>query len=1063
MEPVVVASIEGPRRGAAPLRVVTDTGTDALRAGGPANRRRSPAPPVPSPGEVVRAALVEQLARRFGVPLTVVVAGAGFGKSTALAQAIRANLADPRGVDAWVACEAGDGDAHRLAGAMIDALGGVCSVTRDPLDGVLEALGGPAPVDLCVVVDDVHEIPPDSPGAELLARLVRNLPPHAHLVLAGRVAPPVPLARLRAAGQVVDVGEHQLAFTDAEVAALAGRAGDDPSRLAPFAGWPALVRLALSAPGAAPQFLWEEVVSALGDRGDELMALATLGWGSAADVARVLGRGPVDLDRLAARIPLVERQDDGRYGVHRLWEDAAERVFPPGALATVRRRALALFEQRGETLRMGWSALRWDDAGALRVAARLLVRDTFGSLPLDTARRWLAEAPEPARGTPDLRLLELAARHAVDHEDPGLDAELDAVATEYGAGGDDVSAGVALALAAVVAHARGDELRLFAIDERARALGATGEPILQFLADAMVAGIAALQGDVDTAAVAASRLRYDSVPPAVTELVVRLHVTVLCAAGRAGEAVEVAARLAEAPAEWVRGHRDYARWHAGSPGPFLTAPLRVRPADDANERYHFYDAVFRTHVAAALGDRAAADALRTTIERTRAHTPDSRDRALLAGATAARQVAGRDEGAAARTIASFVDEHPGTDRLADTHLRRMPVVPYVCDERLRARWRSAELGPSHARQLDVADDLLAARAGTLARDAPLAPAAVVLTAMPLAWSVELAARAVANGVIAGTALASGLADLLPCAVREELRHLTGAEDVALAGGAVQLLSMLPDPHRPAIEVRLLGPLEVLIGGIPVAGDDIGRRRVRTLLALLAVSGPIRRERIADLMWPELGPAAASRNLRVTLTRLRSALGERTALRADADLIGLAPEVQVDLSRFRDDLAAAEAAERAGDAEAVVAALDRACARWRGDVLADLDCVPDLVGDVEHVRWLMVDAALRLGELHFVAGRSEEAVRWAERVRVASPYDERSHRLAVAAHLQRGDRLAAARAVAATRTMLAELAADPEPATEMLLRQAELRAGSLGLTAARSGWAGAASAPGRSPA
>jgi len=110
----------------------------------------------------------------------------------------------------------------------------------------------------------------------------------------------------------------------------------------------------------------------------------------------------------------------------------------------------------------------------------------------------------------------------------------------------------------------------------------------------------------------------------------------------------------------------------------------------------------------------------------------------------------------------------------------------------------------------------------------------------------------------------------------------------------------------------------------------------------------------------------------------------------------------------------------------------------------------MAGDVEYVRRLVIDTALRLGELHFVSGRCDRAVTWAERVRSASPYDERAHRLAVAAHLQRGDRLAAARAVAATRTMLAELAADPEPATEMLLRQAESRAGNLVLTPARSG-------------
>ena len=64
--------------------------------------RRAPSPPPALQGELVRRRLLDVVGRRFQVPLTVIVAGAGFGKSTLLAQAIRANHADPRGVDAWL-------------------------------------------------------------------------------------------------------------------------------------------------------------------------------------------------------------------------------------------------------------------------------------------------------------------------------------------------------------------------------------------------------------------------------------------------------------------------------------------------------------------------------------------------------------------------------------------------------------------------------------------------------------------------------------------------------------------------------------------------------------------------------------------------------------------------------------------------------------------------------------------------------------------------------------------------------------------------------------------------
>ncbi len=374
------------------------------------------------------------------MPLTAVVAGAGFGKSTLLAQAIRANRLDPCGIDAWVSCEPGDGDAEHLARAVLVALGRH-SDRRDPLQRVLDALGQLAPFDVCVVFDDLHEVPEPSSGAALLAELVRALPPHVHLVLAGRRQPPVPLARLRAAGRVVDVGVADLAFTDAEAVALADLLGQEPSRLpglARLAGWPSLIRLWISAPvGSAPQFLQEEIVAALpADDRLALLALGTLGWGTGADVEAVAGCGPLDLVRLADTVPLVNRDEDGWYGVHHMWEDAVERIFPDAELSGPRQRALQLFQQRGETLRTGWRALRWDDAGALRGAALHLVRDTFGALPIDTAARWLAAAPAAARCTPELRLLELAVRQARRHDDPQLGDEIDIVTTEFLSVGD---------------------------------------------------------------------------------------------------------------------------------------------------------------------------------------------------------------------------------------------------------------------------------------------------------------------------------------------------------------------------------------------------------------------------------------------------------------------------------------------------------------------------------------------------------------------------------------------------------------------------------------------------
>src|SRR5690606_23607158 len=103
MEPVAVASIPAGHAGA-PHPVVGVPATSL---------RRAPTAPAPFPGEIVRRLALDALGRRFDVAVTSVVAGAGFGKTTALAQAVRANLAGPRGNDAWVSCEPGDGHAGR--------------------------------------------------------------------------------------------------------------------------------------------------------------------------------------------------------------------------------------------------------------------------------------------------------------------------------------------------------------------------------------------------------------------------------------------------------------------------------------------------------------------------------------------------------------------------------------------------------------------------------------------------------------------------------------------------------------------------------------------------------------------------------------------------------------------------------------------------------------------------------------------------------------------------------------------------------------------------------------
>ncbi|SER83493.1 hypothetical protein SAMN05216188_11667 [Lentzea xinjiangensis] len=79
--------------------------------------------PRPLDVELPRLRLVGRLDTRWTRPVTLVTAGAGFGKTTALAQAVRANLLEPRGIDAWVTCGPGHEDAAGLAASILRAAG----------------------------------------------------------------------------------------------------------------------------------------------------------------------------------------------------------------------------------------------------------------------------------------------------------------------------------------------------------------------------------------------------------------------------------------------------------------------------------------------------------------------------------------------------------------------------------------------------------------------------------------------------------------------------------------------------------------------------------------------------------------------------------------------------------------------------------------------------------------------------------------------------------------------------------------------------------------------------
>jgi DNA-binding SARP family transcriptional activator len=239
-------------------------------------------PPALPAAWVDRPRLRSRLAEARGRRLTVVVAGAGFGKSSLLAA--WAKTGSPR--SAWYSLRPEDRSLPTLLRGLVDALwlrlpglpvdvSAVLAGSLGPESNDLVRADGFAAVlgelleqelsnDLVLVLDDVHELPWGSPSARLVEGLCRHAPANFHLVLASRAEPPFMIERLRASGQVLELDAGLLALTAEETSQLLAAAfgdepkGDEPERddaTAALAatlyrvtgGWPAAVSLAAEA------------------------------------------------------------------------------------------------------------------------------------------------------------------------------------------------------------------------------------------------------------------------------------------------------------------------------------------------------------------------------------------------------------------------------------------------------------------------------------------------------------------------------------------------------------------------------------------------------------------------------------------------------------------------------------------------------------------------------------------------------------------------------------------------------------------------------------------------
>ncbi len=182
------------------------------------------------PNVVNRPRLIERLNEGLRCKLTLISAPAGFGKTTLVSEWIE-------GIDrpvAWLSLDEGDNDPTRFLTYLVAALQTIATTIGE---GVLSALQIPQPPppeailtallnditavpdQFVLMLDDYHMI--DARAIDqALTFLLEHLPPQMHLVIATREDPALPLARLRARGQLTELRAADLRFTPHEAAAF---------------------------------------------------------------------------------------------------------------------------------------------------------------------------------------------------------------------------------------------------------------------------------------------------------------------------------------------------------------------------------------------------------------------------------------------------------------------------------------------------------------------------------------------------------------------------------------------------------------------------------------------------------------------------------------------------------------------------------------------------------------------------------------------------------------------------------------------------------------------------
>ena len=426
--------------------------------------------PRPRRGVVARPRLTDRLAGPALPAVTVVAAPAGFGKTTLLAESCATNEAGACRL-AWLSLDGSDNDPTvfwsyviaaiqtAVAGAGADAL---ALLRQDqPAESVVASLLNDLTElgdDLVIVLDDYHAI--DSvPIHEAIAFAVEHLPHHVHLVLGTRADPPLPLARWRARGDLLELRASDLRFSPDESAAYLNQQmgldlgpADVDALDGRTEGWIAALQLAaLSLQGRddtsgfiasftgddrfVVDYLAEEVLERQPDDVRTFLletAVMDRFNGSLCDAVTGRDDGKAMLERLDRAnlflVPLDDRRQWYRY--HHLFADVLRARLlddDPGRVDDLHRRASAWYEATGDQPEAIAHALVGHDVEGAARLIELAAPTMFQTRQEWTARRWLSALPAALFPDRPVLSIELVGALMVSGEIAGVEPLLDSI------------------------------------------------------------------------------------------------------------------------------------------------------------------------------------------------------------------------------------------------------------------------------------------------------------------------------------------------------------------------------------------------------------------------------------------------------------------------------------------------------------------------------------------------------------------------------------------------------------------------------------------------------------